>query len=139
MAERMQCYKCENQVNLKKYLDNQHIDFLNRIIVPPAEVSYKNERYFDYNKNRTDYYGEELYHLYRRNEEKKIEEMKENQEKNRIMKETEEFIDKMIEKDNAFLRRSKSKENTSKKYYDEYVKDVYKKKEEGNNYYWLNS
>ncbi len=135
----MQCYKCENQVNLKKYLDNQNIDLLNRIMVPRAEISYENQRYFDYNQNKSDIYGEEIDYFYRRNEENKRKEMKENQEKQRIMKETDEFIEKMIEKDSAFLRRSKSKENTLNKYYDEYVKNVYKKQEVGNNYYWLNS
>ena len=135
----MQCYKCENQVNLKKYLDNQNIDLLNRIMVPRAEISYENQRYFDYNQNKSDIYGEEIDYFYRRNEENKRKEMKENQEKQRIIKETDEFIEKMIEKDNAFLRRSKSKENTLNKYYDEYVKNVYKKQEVGNNYYWLNS
>jgi hypothetical protein len=139
IAERMQCYKCENQVNLKKYLDNQNIDLLNRIMVPRAEISYENQRYFDYNQNKSDIYGEEIDYFYRRNEENKRKEMKENQEKQRIMKETDEFIEKMIEKDSAFLRRSKSKENTLNKYYDEYVKNVYKKQEVGNNYYWLNS
>ncbi len=135
----MQCYKCENQVNLKKYLDNQNIDLLNRIMVPRAEISYENQRYFDYNQNKSDIYGEEIDYFYRRNEENKRKEMKENQEKQRIMRETDEFIEKMIEKDNAFLRRSKSKENTLNKYYNEYVKNVYKKQEVGNNYYWLNS
>jgi ATPase subunit of ABC transporter with duplicated ATPase domains len=107
-------------------------------MIPQAEVLYENPKYFDHNPNKSDFYKEGFEYFKRKNEEYKRIEMSRNQDKQGIIKETEEFIDKMIEKDTAFLRRSKSKEYKSKNYYDEYVKNIYKKEQEGNNYYWLN-
>ena len=135
----MQCYKCENQVNLQKYHNNIHIDISNMFNnKPQVKVQFMSPKTNVNNSLKSNYYKEDLEHYSRRSEEYNNKHVKEIRESWKTGKETEEFIKRMNEKDKMFFKVFNTNELDSKQYYDEYVKKVYEKPVGGNKYYWLN-
>jgi ATP-dependent Zn protease len=143
----MQCYKCENQINLEKYHTNgkkpEESIKVNANRIPLAKnlgpSKVKKKPFFQ--PLESPYYKEDIQYFLKRNQDKKEHEEREKAMRMKIKKETEDFLERMNESSKRYLKTDNNKENGYlKQFYNDYVEKIYRTPQrERPKPYWLNN
>ena len=143
IAERLQCFSCQNQINLNKYNQNfkQRDPFSYKVDIPLAESL------FTYNKNLVN--KEVSYYSFSNEFKKEINYFEDRMRNEKILKlkiqmDTDEFLRRINKRNDKYINNAKviiCQNNYLDKYYNDYVQKIYHsdsdEKENNNMYYWI--